>query len=176
MRKVSMDCPRECSLRSVRLRADAGRGQLNIDGLPETYRSKPEAVEALSRIRTPTPTDIDVGCFQISLHHHPTAFATIAEALDPVANARYAARFLRELRDKYGDWDQAVGAYHSATGSLEADYRERVVAQWKGTSRQEQPKVVQIEEQPRWRVISMATALPSAAAGRHLPRIITLRD
>jgi hypothetical protein len=148
----------------------------NVDGAAETYQSKAEAVTALSRVRMPRPADVDVGCFQISLHYHPAAFATIAEALDPTANARYAARFLRELRDKYGDWDRAVGAYHSATGSLETGYRERVVAQWKGTPAPEQLQVAAALEQPRWRVISIADSLQSVSSGRGLPRIITLSN
>jgi hypothetical protein len=137
----------------------------NIDGAAETYKSKAEAVLALTRVRSPTPSDVDVGCFQISLHHHPAAFATMAEALDPAANARYAAHFLRELHDRYGDWDRAVGTYHSATGALEANYRGRVLAHWSGPP---------APEQPRWRVISIATSLQPDT--RALPRIITLGD
>jgi hypothetical protein len=145
----------------------------NIDGAAETYRSKEEAIEALTRIRSPRPSDVDVGCFQVSLHYHPSAFATIAEALDPTANARYAAGFLRELRSRYGDWDHAVGAYHSATEALEVAYRDRVIAQWKGASAPRQLPVVTVAEQPRWRVISIAAALPPVAGNQGLPRIIT---
>jgi hypothetical protein len=148
----------------------------NVDGAAETYQSKAEAITALTRIRTPRPADVDVGCFQISLHYHPAAFATIADALDPTANARYAARFLRELRDKYGDWDRAVGAYHSATGGLEAGYRERVIAQWKGPPAPEPLQVAAAPEQPRWRIISIADSLQPVAGGRGLPRIITLSN
>ena len=148
----------------------------NIDGGAETYRSKAEAIEALTRVRMPRPSDVDVGCFQVSLTYHPTAFATMADALDPVANARYAARFLLELRDKYGDWDHAVGAYHSATEPLGADYRGRVMAQWKGGPEAGPPSGVAAVEQPRWRVISIAAALPPPLGPRELPRVITLGD
>jgi hypothetical protein len=144
----------------------------NIDGAAETYRSKAEAIAALTRVRTPQPADVDVGCFQVSLRYHPSAFPTMADALDPVSNARYAARFLRELHDRYGNWDQSVGAYHSATGPLGADYRDRVMAQWKGAP----PPADQPADQPRWRVISIAAALTPALGPHALPRIITLGD
>lgn len=142
----------------------------NVDGVAETYRSKAEAITALARVRTQRPADIDVGCFQVSLRYHPSAFPTLADALDPTANARYAARFLRELHDRYGDWDQAVGAYHSATGPLGADYRERVMAQWKGAP----PPAEQPADHPRWQVISIAASLPPALGPHALPHIITL--
>jgi hypothetical protein len=144
----------------------------NIDGAGETYRSKAEAVEALARLRTPRSSDVDVGCFQVSLRYHPAAFATMADALDPVANARYAARFLLQLRDKYGDWDHAVGAYHSATEPLGADYRGRVMVAWKGAPAAAEPPAV---EPPRWKVISIAATLPPPGP-RGLPRVITLGD
>ncbi len=44
---------------------------------------------------------------------------------DPVANARYAARFLAELHAEFGDWSQAVGAYHSRTQVHAQRYRGR---------------------------------------------------
>ncbi len=148
----------------------------NVDGVAERYRSKTEAVAALTRVRTPQPFDVDVGCFQISLRYHPSAFPTIADALDPVANARYAAQFLRELRGRFGDWNRAVGAYHSATEPLEADYRERVMASWKDAPGAEQPRDTPSAERPRWRVISIAAALAPVAGGGRLPRIITAGD
>ena len=147
----------------------------NIDGAAETYRSKAEAIAALTRVRVPVPSDVDVGCFQVSLRYHPAAFATMADALDPIANARYAARFLLSLRDRYGDWDHAVAAYHSATEPLGEDYRGRVMAQWKGAPPDVTPDVAPVE-QPRWKVISIAAALPPPPGPRGLPRVITLGD
>lgn len=143
----------------------------NIDGAAETYRSKAEAIMALTRVRTLRSVDIDVGCFQVSLRYHPSAFPTLADALDPTTNAHYAARFLSQLHDRYGNWNQAVGAYHSATGPLGADYRDRVIAQWKGI---QPPVVEQQADQPRWRVISIASELPRPLGPHALPHIITL--
>jgi Transglycosylase SLT domain len=71
---------------------------------------------------------VDVGCMQVDLYYHPHAFASLEEAFDPVANADYAARLLLELYrgEAGGNWDLAVGLYHSHTSLLAAEYRDRV--------------------------------------------------
>ncbi len=72
---------------------------------------------------------IDAGCLQVDLPLHPGAFRSLDEAFDPDANADYAARYLRSLYDEaHGDWNVAVGLYHSHTPDLAADYRNRVAA------------------------------------------------
>jgi hypothetical protein len=72
---------------------------------------------------------IDVGCMQVDLPLHPGAFRSLDEAFDPVANADYAARYLTSLRaEAHGDWNVAVGLYHSHTPELADDYRNRVAA------------------------------------------------
>ncbi|SFP65209.1 transglycosylase SLT domain-containing protein [Tranquillimonas alkanivorans] len=58
---------------------------------------------------------IDVGCLQINLRWHPKAFADLNAAFDPARNAEYAARFLKRLHARTGDWRDAAGAYHSFT-------------------------------------------------------------
>jgi hypothetical protein len=139
----------------------------NVDGAAETYRSRQEAIDGLNKPRLPQPANIDVGCFQISMKYHPTAFANMAEALDPVANSRYAAKFLRSLWEKFGDWERAAAAYHSATEGSDSDYAQRVVTAWKGT-----PPVQ--EQLPHWQVISISAALQPLAGMPDLPRIITV--
>jgi hypothetical protein len=72
---------------------------------------------------------LDIGCMQVDWQLHPTAFSSLAQAFDPVANVDYAARFLRALHDEAnGDWNVAVGWYHSHTADLAAEYRNRVAA------------------------------------------------
>jgi hypothetical protein len=72
---------------------------------------------------------MDIGCMQVDWQFHPNAFRSLDQAFDPTANADYAARYLRSLHDEAnGDWNVAVGWYHSHTTDLAADYRERVAA------------------------------------------------
>ena len=72
---------------------------------------------------------MDIGCMQVDLRMHPDAFKSLDQAFDPAANADYAARYLRSLYDEaHGNWNVAVGWYHSHTIDLAADYRDRVAA------------------------------------------------
>jgi soluble lytic murein transglycosylase-like protein len=69
---------------------------------------------------------IDVGCLQVNLYHHPTAFVSLNAAFDPATNIAYAAKFLNELKSETGDWDVATQYYHSRTPYLGEAYGKRV--------------------------------------------------
>lgn len=71
----------------------------------------------------------DVGCFQINYRWHHTAFASIEEMFEPLANARYAAQFLAGLFEELGSWEKAAGAYHSRTPQHAQQYQARFVRQ-----------------------------------------------
>ncbi len=75
---------------------------------------------------------IDVGCMQVNLLYHPSAFATLDQAFDPAPNASYAARFLRSLYARLGDWPEAAAAYHSFTPGPNAQYARLIAAVWAG--------------------------------------------
>lgn len=66
----------------------------------------------------------DVGCFQINYKWHHQHFSSIDEMFDPVANALYAARFLKSLHEETGDWTEAAGAYHSRTPKYANRYKK----------------------------------------------------
>jgi len=73
---------------------------------------------------------IDIGCMQVNRAHHPQAFASLENGFDPMANADYAARFLKQLKEgpAGGDWHKAAGFYHSQTPERAEPYRSRVQA------------------------------------------------
>jgi soluble lytic murein transglycosylase-like protein len=54
----------------------------------------------------------------------------LEDAFDPLANALYAARFLRVLLSHIGEWPAAVAAYHSQTREGGAAYQGKVLAIW----------------------------------------------
>ena len=63
----------------------------NHAGEGHYFASAPEAITWVAAQQASGIRSIDVGCFQVNLHYHPDAFAGLAEAFDPAANARYAA-------------------------------------------------------------------------------------
>lgn len=101
---------------------------INADGLGSFYDSKAQVMAAAASMRPGVTRSIDVGCMQISLIHHPNAFADMSQAFDPASNADYGARFLVQLHDKVNSWPRAVEMYHSATPEIGQEYGRRVYA------------------------------------------------
>lgn len=95
--------------------------------------------EALDQGRT----NIDLGCFQLNYRWHASAFASVAEMLDPDANALYAAEYLAQHHAESGDWATAAAAYHSATPEHAERYRARFEAAWSGAAAEAPPEVAE---------------------------------
>jgi len=98
------------------------------------FKTKTEALAEVKALRSQGVENIDVGCMQVNLYYHGSAFGNISEALDPKANIAYAARYLKKLYSSSDDWLIAVGNYHSTTPELNKAYRARVLAYWPGNA------------------------------------------
>ena len=101
---------------------------INAEGTDYVFESKEAVIAAVRALQAKGVRSLDVGCMQVNLRHHPQAFATLEEAFDPMANARYAARFLVQLKEQTGGWEKATAWYHSATPELGEPYQRRVAA------------------------------------------------
>jgi Transglycosylase SLT domain len=99
---------------------------VNASGDSRVFETRRDAVAFVEDARARGIRSIDVGCMQVNLMYHPNAFVSLDEAFDPNANVRYAIAFLRDLRQRTGDWMRATGSYHSATPGLSDAYAERV--------------------------------------------------
>jgi hypothetical protein len=98
--------------------------------------SKETALRKVEELRAAGRSNIDVGCMQINLGYHPTAFASLDEAFDPRRNVAYAASFLKALRAETNSWAKATGRYHSADADRGQAYRGRVWRLWRDLRRQ----------------------------------------
>ena len=102
---------------------------INADGAALYLDSKAAAVAWTRLALARGVRQIDVGCMQINLQSHPSAFTSLEDAFEPSSNASYGAVFLKQLAsDASSNWYLATGYYHSRTPALAADYRERVAA------------------------------------------------
>jgi len=103
---------------------------INAEGRGQFFPNQAAAIAAVRALQAQGVRLIDVGCMQVNLHFHPNAFASLEDAFNPLTNARYAARFLRELQAREPEWITAAGHYHSRTPTLAQAYRARVEAAW----------------------------------------------
>lgn len=129
------------------------------------FRSKEEAMQAAAEALAMGQDNVDVGCLQINLGHHPDAFMSLEEAFDPLANAAYGAAFLRALFLETGSWPEAVGRYHSATPTRNSRYRAKVLDFWNegrgAAPRAAEPLATEAEGGPR----PLARQAPRVAPG-----------
>ena len=98
---------------------------VNMEGDGFWFDSTRDALDYVLLEHSSGAQSFDVGCFQINFRWHGGNFASIEEMFDPIANARYAARFLSDLYMEKGNWPDAAGAYHSRTPELAERYSAR---------------------------------------------------
>jgi soluble lytic murein transglycosylase-like protein len=157
---------------------------VNVDGVGHYFQGERDAAAFVRLAAAAGAKDIDVGCFQISLEHHPDAFSSLDAAFDPIANADFAARFLDQLKVKSGSWNAAIADYHSAFPELGVPYRQLVLDAWRrigdvqpglGTLSFEAVDPVVILEGPAARLVRVITLDGDAEAPAigGLPVVIT---
>ncbi len=101
---------------------------LNVDGQGAWFDSAEAAVNAADQAVAEGVDQMDIGCFQLNLRWHGRNFADLSDMIDPLANARHAARFLADLHSETGDWREAAAAFHSRTPDLAEAYLTRLEA------------------------------------------------
>lgn len=99
----------------------------NVEGQGYHFDNKREAVAFVKQQLKMGKTSIDVGCMQINLKYHPSAFKSVEHAFEPRFNVNYGASFLRLKYDNLQDWHKAIAHYHSATPELGLKYRQDVL-------------------------------------------------
>jgi hypothetical protein len=118
-------------------RTDPATGQrhpwpwaVNAEGRGALLETREAALAFVREEQARGVRSIDVGCMQVNRVHHPNAFASLEQGFEPMANADYAARFLKELKEgpAGGDWMIAAGFYHSRTPERADGYRSKVKA------------------------------------------------
>lgn len=112
---------------------------VNSKGDGRYFASKAEAIDYVEQLRRSGRRNVDVGCMQINLMHHPAAFASLEEAFTPVRNVAYSAQFLGSLYRETRSWARAIERYHTANAEQGRAYGEKVQARWQEMSRDHLP-------------------------------------
>lgn len=102
---------------------------VNQAGKSYYFSNKKEAIAAVKKMLESGLTNIDIGCMQINLHHHPKAFLNLNEAFEPKENIEYAAVFLKNHYKKLNNWQSAIASYHSQT-ELGKKYSRKINKIW----------------------------------------------
>jgi hypothetical protein len=102
---------------------------LNDQGEGLFFDTRETALAYLVKAVATPDHSVDVGCMQVNTKWHADGFLDIADMLDPVHNASYAAGFLLDLHAAHQSWDEAVKHYHSAEPRKNVVYHRRVLAE-----------------------------------------------
>jgi hypothetical protein len=124
------------------------------EGRGRYLSSKAAAIAEVHALQARGVRNIDVGCMQVNLQHHPEAFDSLADAFDPLTNVTYAAGFLKSLAAEEGSWAKAVARYHSANPERYRLYRAKVHSAW----RREREKYLVALQQARLELQQTATS------------------
>jgi len=96
---------------------------MNIEGRAEFLPSLGAALKRFTEVRAGGAKLIDLGCMQINYYYHRQEFPSVASMLIPSLNVDYAARFLKQLRTREGNWTMAVARYHAGPNNNPAQKR-----------------------------------------------------
>lgn len=106
---------------------------INAAGKGFYFSSKEDALTAVDMHKnTLGVRSIDIGCMQVNMLYHGDAFDNNPrKAMNPEANIRYGARFLRARYDISESWEDAIGAYHNFNKDIGRKYAARIFKTWK---------------------------------------------
>lgn len=96
---------------------------LGAEGQTVFARDMVDAMANFEAMRAKGIKLIDLGCMQINHYFHGDKFASVRAMFDPAKNVDYAARFLKELKQREGSWTMAVARYNAGPNNQPAQKR-----------------------------------------------------
>ena len=91
---------------------------LNVDGRTVLATDLRDAVTRFADEKRKGAKLVDLGCMQINHRYHGEKFVSVESMFDPARNVDYAARFLKELRAREGNWTMAVARYNAGPNNV----------------------------------------------------------
>jgi soluble lytic murein transglycosylase-like protein len=96
---------------------------LGAEGQTVFAKNKEDAMASFEAMRHRGVKLIDLGCMQINHYYHGEKFDSVQAMFDPAKNVDYAARFLKELKQREGNWTMAVARYNAGPSNQPAQKR-----------------------------------------------------
>ena len=96
---------------------------LNVEGRAVYAKNARLAMIEFDKARRRGARMIDLGCMQINHYWHHEEFDSVKQMLEPARNVEYAARFLKQLRQRESNWTMAVARYHTGPNNNPAQKR-----------------------------------------------------
>jgi soluble lytic murein transglycosylase-like protein len=96
---------------------------LGVEGQTVFAKNMDDAIANFEAMRHKGVKLIDLGCMQINHYYHGDKFSSVRAMFDPARNVDYAARFLKELKQREGSWTMAVARYNAGPHNQPAQKR-----------------------------------------------------
>jgi soluble lytic murein transglycosylase-like protein len=96
---------------------------LGAEGQTVFAKNMKDAMASFEAMRQRGVKLIDLGCMQINHYYHGEKFDSVQAMFNPAKNVDYAARFLKELKQREGNWTMAVARYNAGPNNQPAQKR-----------------------------------------------------
>lgn len=103
---------------------------IGVEGKSFRFNTKQGALDKIKELKAKRHKNFDVGCMQINHHYHKDKFQSEEDMINPIHNIRFAARFLKHLKEESGSWEKAVSYYNSRDLRYSAPYANKVYQHW----------------------------------------------
>ena len=103
---------------------------IGVKGLSHRFNTKKEALEKIKELKAKRHKNFDIGCMQVNHHFHKDKFQSEDDMLNPIHNIRFAARFLKQLKEESGSWEKAISYYNSRDLRYSKPYANKVYQRW----------------------------------------------
>jgi len=107
---------------------------VNFEGKSFIFDNRSDALKFVKGKLAMGKKSIDVGCMQINLKYHPTAFEHLEDAFVADKNVAYGAKYLKKLYMQEHNYGKAIALYHASEKQYQKNYLCRIKAVLSGTT------------------------------------------
>jgi hypothetical protein len=118
----------------------------SINGWKFFFETKQKAVREVQDLLGEGWRNILVGCLQVNIDKHGSAFFDLNEAFDPRSNAYFAANYIKNIYKKELGWLNAIKEYHPNNFLEDPDYTKKLQHLW---SRKEEQQKIYLPSSPQ---------------------------